>query len=364
MDDIIQNLYRTLLDLETKKLGFDYNQAKYQFLTGISQIREAYSYSSLVAGTTDVDFNDVRNRMAYFYMYAIAHTKVAEKIFCDITHTSDPLIYWLQQRNNTLNICSIGGGPGVDVAGIILALKNTLIPWNVNATIIDRCQGWKETFFSLVDLLGEQRIHFSRTVFVCQNMCESKWKAEVNEEIKRADIIVVMKFISAVASNNEICENLLKKIFISIKPESVVLAIDNSNENLFEILQKTASNCGLLKVCRPVLGQAFPNLVQINFSGIFCFIKKELDILPLTSPKVFYSAFQKQSCEQDSTTNNEVENEHAQIASNTQEWLPVWQQNSRMASISKIEHEGSAKLQLAPSWYYPKTTCSNAKYDQ
>ncbi|XP_013784664.1 uncharacterized protein LOC106468769 [Limulus polyphemus] len=362
MDDQIQNLYRALLDLETKKLGLDYDQTKYQLSTGISQIREAYSYSSLVAGTTDVDFNDLRNRMAYFYMYAIAHTKMAESIFYDLTQT--PLKYWLQQCKNTLNICSIGGGPGIDVVGIVLALKSMLIPLTINATIIDRCEGWKEAYFSLVDLLGEQHINFSRTVFVRQDLCEMKWKEEVNEEIKRADIIVMMKFISAVASNNEVCENLLKKIFTSIKPESIVLAIDNSNVNLLEILHKTASSCGLLKVCRPVVGQTFPNLVQINFSGIFCFVKKELDIFPLKSPKIFYSVFQKQSCEQDSTKNDEVENVHAQIASNTQERLPVCQQNSRMASIGKIEHKDCAQFKLVPSWYSSKMSSNNTKYDQ
>ncbi|XP_022243958.1 uncharacterized protein LOC111086231 [Limulus polyphemus] len=298
MSSIIYSMYPLVAERECQTLqaaGITTPlHLSYEIFKGITNVRSAYQPDSLKTGETTVDFDDVRNRIAYLYMYAMAHTEIVENFFNSFYSNSIFFNDWLRNCNETLKICSIGGGPGSEIAGLILGLKDTLFRTTVHATIIDRCEGWKNLFEYLLSLLETYKLvqKIERLRLICENMFQHHWNEEVIEEISKANIITMMKFISAIVWNEKLCRRALRQIFKTMKPGSLLLFIENAGGRSYQVMDQEASKYGLLQVIEPILHYQYKSS-NLYLTSFFLLLKKHMNMNPLKTTKLSIAVWQK-----------------------------------------------------------------------
>ncbi|XP_076369275.1 uncharacterized protein LOC143256236 [Tachypleus tridentatus] len=293
----IDTVYSLVVEREFSILGQETGISRFSNLWsevcwGISIVQESYHTKSLITGRSIVDYENVRNRIAYLYKYAVFHTEIAEYLFTLLYVSSVLFQEAISKCSSTLKICSIGGGPGSDIFGIIVALQKFILPDTIQTTVIDMCEDWKDTFNFLLNVTRPQLINcnIDRIRLVCENVLNSEWTHEVVEEIRRADIITMMKFISTISWNREACEHVLMRIFKLIKMGSFIVYIDNSGGRNFEIVSRIASRCGLREVIQPVLHKKFMNSRETF--GIFSEIQRNVGSDPVKTTRVSFAVWQ------------------------------------------------------------------------
>ncbi|XP_022257551.1 uncharacterized protein LOC111089406 [Limulus polyphemus] len=297
MANTINSVYSLVLERELDKLHQETGIASLSYLgsqvsRGIAEVRRAYLVKSLRSGTTFVDYGDVRNRIAYLYKFAMFHTAIAEYLFTFLYNTSVLFQETIIKRSSTLKICSIGGGPGSEMFGIILALQKLFPPDTIHATVIDICEAWKETFYFLLIVLEAQLkdLDFKRKSLVCEDLFNRVWSYEIEEEITSADIVTMMKFVSTIAWDEQMCEHVLMRIFQLMKFGSFVVYIENAGGQSFNIVSKMASRCGLREVIQPVIGKRFKS--SLKTFGILSEIQRHVGSGPLKSTTVSFAVWQ------------------------------------------------------------------------
>lgn len=173
-----------------------------------------------------VDFKDAGLRCAYIHKYAMLHTSLA----CDVLQLA-LLIYSIRQSINSkpsLRLCSLGSGPGTDIVALIFALNEKLGLKKCRADLIDLSAEWEFVFESVVSELRSIKIknvnemvseqNFSYQYFGADLLNLSDYNHNVLEVIQNADIITMVKFISAAA-----CKNTIKMIEVRTKRFFLIL---------------------------------------------------------------------------------------------------------------------------------------------
>ncbi|GIY99954.1 uncharacterized protein CEXT_558341 [Caerostris extrusa] len=118
------------------------------------------------------DFNKVAYRCAYLHKYAAFHAALAyEATSRALTENPLALHSTLQSVlsfKRPLKICSLGGGPGTDVIGVLSALHDKLDFFPTSAVVVDIMAEWKSTLSSVIRELRSGNGNYG--VFVSQ--CE------------------------------------------------------------------------------------------------------------------------------------------------------------------------------------------------
>ncbi|GFQ89378.1 uncharacterized protein TNCT_59721 [Trichonephila clavata] len=230
--------------------------------TAVEEVTAAYNAESLKDGSTFLDYNKPQNRCAYLYKYAAIHTGVVNKYFKEILNVQSVKIT-LDYRKE-LKICCLGGGPGTDIVGICLALSEypSFHQKVAQVTVLDICGGWRNSFKHVISRLKHGKIEGVPATFI-----DSKnFKADLIEVnllktlpknvvkiISNADIVCMVKFVSAIMGKKESLPGL-KKIGENIKLGATVLFIDNISNKVYGPLQNISQQCGLSSVLGPQRG--------------------------------------------------------------------------------------------------------------
>lgn len=183
----------------------------------------AYVYSPrpchLTLNVVDVaNYNDVAHRCAYLHKYAALHTAMVQDMMFRILEQQWKLFKKLISSQD-FRICSLGGGPGNDIIGIVAALNTLFCTFKVSVTVVDLMEQWKYTFSSLITELGNGNYGMLRTNvaenFLTWNYIGANLLDRMTDPVKtavsQASLITLVKFVSAAA-----CQDTERMIKVNI----------------------------------------------------------------------------------------------------------------------------------------------------
>ncbi|CAL1274663.1 unnamed protein product [Larinioides sclopetarius] len=260
----ILRMYSCVLNAHKNKYGV--NEADIR--TAIQNMKEVYkpnpgSLSDAVVYVAD--YNDAGHRCAYLHKYAPFHTALVADMLQTALQQNPRVFSDLIYASGNINICSLGGGPGCDIFGVLSVLNAAFGLFQVSATVIDCMEKWKDMFYELVkelrygdygdfgESVDEQYFEWS----YLQHNLLSKMTNQVNQAIARADLVTMIKFVSA--SSCKDTSTMIQKIFRSLKPGSLVLYIDNAGGGFHQLIRREAQDCNLITVFGPLKHHLYTN---------------------------------------------------------------------------------------------------------
>ncbi|GIX72927.1 uncharacterized protein CDAR_72771 [Caerostris darwini] len=83
----------------------------------------------------------------------------------------------------------------------------------------------------------------------CNLFTDVSEKVNVNQAVACADLLTMIKFISAAACKRT--RKMIETIFKTMKPGAMLLFIDNAGGGFQEMLQQAANNCGMVSAFGP-----------------------------------------------------------------------------------------------------------------
>ncbi|CAL1274675.1 unnamed protein product [Larinioides sclopetarius] len=219
-------------------------------------------------------FNALADCYAYLHLYAPLHTSMAYDIMSWILSEIPGWFRTFLSSHELLKICSLGGGPGADVIGVVTALQDEFGYINTFANIVDIFSAWSRTFQAVLHKMtsgyyGDKGRCLSSQFFkwsyiTSDLLCERD--QDVNAAITDAGLVIMSKFISAVASQN--ASKMIKDIFKRMKPGAILLYIDNDGGEHHKVVSTIASECHLVPLLRPLQHHQYRNEgLRINRFG-------------------------------------------------------------------------------------------------
>ncbi|XP_055940573.1 uncharacterized protein LOC129971113 isoform X2 [Argiope bruennichi] len=261
---VILRLYSSVL--HKHKREYDVNEADIR--TAIQNMKEVYKPNpgSLANPTVSVaDYNDAAHRCAYLHKYAPFHTALVADMLGRALQQDLNAFQDLIYASGPMNICSLGGGPGSDIFGVLSVLNATFGFFPVSATVIDCMENWRDLFYELINELrygnygalgecvGGQYFDWK----YLQHNLLAKMTNQVNTAIARANLVTMIKFVSA--SSCKDTSAMIKKIFRTMRPGSLVLYIDNAGGGFHQLVRKEARDCNLITVFGPLKHELYVN---------------------------------------------------------------------------------------------------------
>lgn len=203
----ISRLYENVLQYEIARNEVSLKDIK----AGVQSMAYVYAPNSSDFQSKDTkfaNFNDPACRCAYLHKYAPLHTYMVQDVMMQILKkVPDRFQKLLVSNSSRLKICSLGGGPGSDVIGVVTALLFTFGPFQSSVTIVDCMKKWEDT----VDLIMHEltvrpfATNYSN-IWSYNNNCQwnyiecnllNSMSNEVNKSIAAASMITMVKFVSA-----------------------------------------------------------------------------------------------------------------------------------------------------------------------
>ncbi|KAF8792846.1 hypothetical protein HNY73_004395 [Argiope bruennichi] len=216
------------------------------------------------------DYNKLAYRCAYLYKYAPIHTALVYEAVSRAL-TENRYIFRMFQDlvllKKPFNICSLGSGPGTDVIGVLAALYDKLCFFPSSAKLVDIMPEWKGTFQSVIKKLRLEN-HSYGILSQSVNQRQFDWSfigadlqeqlsEDLNVVIEAADLITLVKFVSAVACKKT--SEMIEKIFQILKPGAMVLFIDNAAGGFQELITLSAKKHHLIPIFGPLNHELYVN---------------------------------------------------------------------------------------------------------
>ncbi|XP_035210428.1 uncharacterized protein LOC118184810 [Stegodyphus dumicola] len=252
----IDYLYTRVLHEDIMKSGVNTQD----IIIGIENMKKVYTRNSawLTSESAPLaDFNKVAYRCAYIHKYAPLHTAIVYDVIKRALNNNYMPFKNMVLRSACLRICSLGGGPGCDVLGALAAMHEIFGFLRVSVSIIDIMINWNFTFRSIIHELelptyGTLGQSFNPQYFdwdyISSNLT-GEMNEQVYESIAAADLITMVKFVSATAC--ETTSDMIKEIFRSMKPGAIVLYVDNDVGKFHELINQAALSCSFVAVFGP-----------------------------------------------------------------------------------------------------------------
>ena len=213
-----------------------------------SEVREALRITSLVY-KTQMSNNSVRipwsnpiYQCAYVFLYFVKHSNLVYEALYSNSHHFEPV--WRQLRD--IQVCSIGGGPGSDIAGVIAFLEGTTFGVALRCSVLDLYPQWENAWNAiarnLVSRLNPVYVSYHR--FNLVETASFTW--DNLQRISNANLVTFVKSFSTVSREQSVYFQVLPHIMNAVKPGGFVLFIDNSAADVQnEIFKQIAQDCGL-----------------------------------------------------------------------------------------------------------------------
>ncbi|XP_035210426.1 uncharacterized protein LOC118184808 [Stegodyphus dumicola] len=259
----IVRLYESVLHEDILKYKLNINDIR----GGIGNMKQIYlpNPTSLTSETVDVaNYNDAAHRCAYLHKYAPLHTVMVYHMI-NRALIQNFSVFQNTLRNGCLKLCSLGGGPGSDVLGVLAAMHENFGFNQISVTIVDCMVNWSITFSSIVQELrfgnygtlgGNFSPQYFNWTYIGDNLL-GKMSNKVNQAIAAAEIITMVKFVSAAACKDTY--QMIKNIFNTMKPGAIVLYIDNAGGGFHQLMGQVATECRFITVFGPLKHEHYVN---------------------------------------------------------------------------------------------------------
>ena len=93
-----------------------------------------------------INYHDPFCRLGYLYMHAAANATLFERV---LSRSDEARSIIRQSEQNTLNVLSMGGGPGTELLGLVKYYRyhrNRTPPRRIDFTVVDNVFQWSETW--------------------------------------------------------------------------------------------------------------------------------------------------------------------------------------------------------------------------
>lgn len=189
------DIERNNVNLEAIKLAIESMAVVYGAVTCLNSER------SVIA-----DYTDIAHRCAYLHKYAALHTAMVQDIFSAAIRQNFEYFYKLVFSGDRFRLCSLGGGPGNDVIGVLAALHAAFSYFDTSSTVIDYMYHWSYSFDSILRELGTGHYGafgnnisaFLHWKYIGANLLKT-FQDDVLESLSTANLVTMIKFASAAA---------------------------------------------------------------------------------------------------------------------------------------------------------------------
>ncbi|GIY00682.1 uncharacterized protein CDAR_517901 [Caerostris darwini] len=164
----------------------------------------------------DIDYTKKDNCLAYLHRYAICHAALVAEAVTDIFESSSSTILTSKLDKRKVNVMFLGGGPGNDFVGFLTALNGRCERlFDLDVTIVDKMSGWEDIFTETVKELRKGEGSYEKVgsifdevnifpTFIKADLSEyDAWTAEMENKLKTADIVFLVKALSHVPDSHK-----------------------------------------------------------------------------------------------------------------------------------------------------------------
>ncbi|KFM60119.1 hypothetical protein X975_16282, partial [Stegodyphus mimosarum] len=253
------NLYNAVLDKEK----FQFNVSDERIQNAIKNLKDAYMpnrwWESLTETSVIANYNDPAHRCAYLHKYAMCYTGMVRTLFEMAVNVNADIRYYIDSKK-CLNVCSLGGGPGTDIIGILTVICSFGY-FPAIMTVVDYAGEWQITFKNIIEEIKSSfpervRQMVSSNYFKYQYLngdllSQVTMNSNIRNALMSADIVTMVKFISAAACNKT--RKMVKDIFGCTKPGALLIFIDNASGGFHEMISQVASECNMQLAFGPLL---------------------------------------------------------------------------------------------------------------
>lgn len=221
----------------------------------VQDILISYSDSGLATKeATTVPYSEPAHRWAYTYLYLTSHVHMVYNCFKDFYEQTAFLHDWYLNSVEDLGlksvgVCSVGGGPGADLLGLSLAFKDFDFKPHIRGTILDLWINWSENLNGVVHQLNATEnvvsLHAEYEQFEFFTATSDEWNTWSMKAVQSADMVTMVKFLSAVAYNQGECQKTLAAILRQMKPGALLFVLDNAGGGYGDMLKRAAIPAGL-----------------------------------------------------------------------------------------------------------------------
>ena len=185
----------------------------------------------------EISYGDPLCRLGYLYMNAAANATLFEKV---IGASIDLRCIIDSSGQNTLNVCSLGGGPGTELLGLakhLLRFPDIVPPRKITFTVIDNVLEWAETWHQLADAVEEEfRSSFGQDDIEPPAIAPTFLPLDVLNPSSYQKFAYQFKKVDVVVFNYLFSEN--KTRLASAKPALEQLARITSDECIFVVIDR------------------------------------------------------------------------------------------------------------------------------
>lgn len=215
--------------------------AEEEIQQAIREIQKAYCPGGLESDrATLLDFCWPAARIAYMFQFTTSHINVVANALLRLKSMDSWLAHL--QRRKFVNVCAVGGGPGTDILGVFRFLRHCYYNGMFHATILDWCPDWSFSFRPMAECMDPCGLFGLSSSTVYQQFeffRPLSWMA--SETLEQADLVTMVKFLSAVQMNRTSCARQLINLFCILKPGTLVLLIDNTGGGLRSMVRHCAT---------------------------------------------------------------------------------------------------------------------------
>jgi hypothetical protein len=242
---LIDSVLTTSMDSACSAQSLKMAKAIAQANTASIDTQEAYFEDG-----KQVKYFDAITRWAYLYTYVAAHASlvnVSFKKFMKLRKILDDKI----NAQEDINICSIGGGPGSELLGIIKyfeTYREEEQNLDINFIIIDKIIEWDETWNALV-----KGVHKEYAKAYGKN--KRSWPVMINHSFLGVDVtdkdkfnhfterfqdvnVIILNHIISELRTTDNFEKGLQTIFKTLPRDAVFLVIDINQEEVRSAIEK------------------------------------------------------------------------------------------------------------------------------
>ena len=230
-----------------------------------------------------LDYDDPVTRFLYAYKYIAGHADVISKLLAEVWSDFKPDFL----RNDPLDVCCVGGGPGTDMLGVAAFLdsQKRLSPELVRFAILEKEQAWAPLAEAIADALPKSRDY---ELDFLPSDATTALSGDCEGALGNADIVIMSFLISEIATLSP--EQYLAQVIKSIRTGCIILITDIGTPEMKPVLDSLSS------LSRTEL-LASEDLREFRFARIDKDFEPYLTRLnhhyPKSNPKVAYRVLRK-----------------------------------------------------------------------
>ncbi|XP_072025474.1 uncharacterized protein [Amphiura filiformis] len=207
----------------------------------LKQTSAIYKYN-LHDSHVRISWSDPVYQCAYVFLYFVRHSNlVYEIMYLNSHHFNSTWKY-----HSEINVCSIGGGPGTDIAGVVAFLEDpgVDIGSDLRCVVLDLFPEWESSWDCIAPNLPFSRLNSVDVKYVHFDLLQ-KPSGTNSRNIESADLITFVKSFSTVNTDSRVWE-VLSDIMKVLKPGAFILFIDNARaEEYNSLFKEFAQSWGL-----------------------------------------------------------------------------------------------------------------------